>query len=114
MEALNVTTLEAARFLHDGGWDSSHRYFLTAANNSDKIVVIDSKDRETEALIGVTKTPHPGRGANFFDPKFGPVRATSALGNENVTLIGTDPKKHKKHAWKVVRTLKGQGVVRCL
>ncbi len=109
MDALNVTTLDAARFLHDGGWDSSHRYFMTAANNSDKIAVVDSKDQEIEALIDVTKTPHPGRGANFTDPKFGPVWATSALGNENVTLIGTDPKKHKKHAWKVVRTLKGQG-----
>ena len=109
MDALNVTTLDAARFLHDGGWDASHRYFMTAANNSDKIAVVDSKDQEIEALIDVTKTPHPGRGANFTDPKFGPVWATSALGNENVTLIGTDPKKHKKHAWKVVRTLKGQG-----
>jgi nitrite reductase (NO-forming)/hydroxylamine reductase len=34
---------------------------------------------------------------------------TSALGNENVTVIGTDPVKHKDNAWKVVRTLKGQG-----
>ncbi|MGI9284144.1 MAG: cytochrome D1 domain-containing protein [Pseudomonadales bacterium] len=109
VEALNVTTLEAARFLHDGGGDSTHRYFMTAANKSNKIVVIDSKDRETEALIDVTKIPHPGRGANFVDPKFGPVWATSALGNENITLIGTDPKRHKKQAWKVVRTLKGQG-----
>ena len=109
LDALNVTTLDAARFLHDGGWDSSHRYFMTAANNSDKIAVVDSKDQEIEALIDVTKTPHPGRGANFVDPEFGPVWATSALGNENVTLIGTDPKKHKKQAWKVVRTLKGQG-----
>ncbi|MGI9293538.1 MAG: cytochrome D1 domain-containing protein, partial [Pseudomonadales bacterium] len=109
VDALGVSTLEAARFLHDGGWDSTHRYFLTAANKSNKIVVIDSKDRETEALIDVTKIPHPGRGANFVDPEFGPVWATSALGNENITLIGTDPKKHKKHAWKVVRELKGQG-----
>ncbi|MCC7415695.1 MAG: nitrite reductase, partial [Acidobacteria bacterium] len=30
-------------------------------------------------------------------------------GNENITLLGTDPKKHKDHAWKVVRVLKGQG-----
>lgn len=28
LEALSVTTLKAARFLHDGGWDSTHRYFL--------------------------------------------------------------------------------------
>lgn len=109
MDALNVSTLEAARFLHDGGWDSSHRYFLTAANKSNKIAVIDSKDREVEALVDVTEIPHPGRGANFVDPEFGPVWATSALGNANVTLVATDPRRHKKHAWKAVRTLKGQG-----
>ncbi len=109
VENLKVTTIGAARFLHDGGWDSTHRYFLTAANQSDKIAVIDSKEDKLAALVDVTKIPHPGRGANLVDPKYGPVWVTSALGNENVTVIGTDPKKHKDNAWKVVRTLKGQG-----
>jgi nitrite reductase (NO-forming)/hydroxylamine reductase len=109
VDNLKVTEIPAARFLHDGGWDSSHRYFLTAANQSDKIAVIDSKEDKLAALIDVTKIPHPGRGANLVDPKYGPVWVTSALGNENVTVIGTDPKKHKANAWKVVRTLKGQG-----
>lgn len=109
MDALSVTTLEAARFLHDGGWDSTQRYFLTAANQSDKIAVVDAKDREIEALIDAPKIPHPGRGANIDDPKYGPVWVTSSLGNENMTFIGTDPKRHSKYAWKVVRTLKAQG-----
>ncbi|MDK1024398.1 MAG: cytochrome D1 domain-containing protein [Gammaproteobacteria bacterium] len=109
INAITETTLEAARYLHDGGWDSTHRYFLTAANKSNKIAVIDSKDRKVEALIDVTEIPHPGRGANFTDPEYGPVWATSALGNANISLIGTDPVQHKKHAWKVVRTLKGMG-----
>jgi len=109
IDALNVTTLGTAQYLHDGGWDSTHRYFMTAANSSDKIAVIDSKDREVEALIDVTKTPHPGRGANIVDPKYGPVWITSALGNANITVIGTDPVNHKEYAWKVVRTLEGQG-----
>jgi nitrite reductase (NO-forming)/hydroxylamine reductase len=109
LDALSVTTLEAARFLHDGGWDASHRYFLTAANQSDKIAVVDSRDRNIEALVDVTKIPHPGRGANLVDPEFGPVWVTSALGNENMTFIGTDPESHPQHAWKVVRTLKAQG-----
>ncbi|MEH6569573.1 MAG: cytochrome D1 domain-containing protein [Halioglobus sp.] len=109
MDALTITTLEAARFLHDGGWDSTKRYFMTAANQSDKIAVVDAKERKIAALVDVTKIPHPGRGANVNDPKYGPVWVTSALGNENMTFIGTDPKGHKKHAWKVVRTLKAQG-----
>lgn len=109
IDALSVTTLEAAQFLHDGGWDSTHRYFLTAANQSDKIAVVDSKERKIVALVDATKIPHPGRGANIVDPEFGPVWITSALGNENMTFIGTDPEGHPKHAWKVVRTLKAQG-----
>ncbi len=109
LENLTVTSLPAARFLHDGGWDSTHRYFMTAANQSNIIAVVDSKERRIEALIPTTKIPHPGRGANFVDPEFGPVWATSALGNDNITLIGTDPKHHKKNAWKVVRIIKAQG-----
>jgi nitrite reductase (NO-forming)/hydroxylamine reductase len=109
IDNLSVTTIPAARFLHDGGWDSTHRYFLTAANQSDKIAVIDSKDRELEALIDVDKIPHPGRGANFIHPEHGPVWATSALGNDKITLIGTDPEGHKDNAWKVAEILKGQG-----
>ncbi|NNK33921.1 MAG: c-type cytochrome, partial [Xanthomonadales bacterium] len=108
-ENLSVTTIGAARFLHDGGWDRSKRYFLTAANQSDKIAVIDSRDRKLVSLTDVTKIPHPGRGANLDDPEFGPVWVTSALGNANVTYIGTDPEGNPDHAWKVVRTLQGQG-----
>jgi nitrite reductase (NO-forming)/hydroxylamine reductase len=106
---LTVTTIPAARFLHDGGWDSTHRYFLTAANKSNKIAVVDSAKRELVALVDTHETPHPGRGANFVHPKYGPVWATSALGNENITLIGTDPKNHPQYAWKAVEVLKGQG-----
>ena len=109
VENLQVTTIDAARFLHDGGWDSTHRYFLTAANKSDKIAVIDAKDRKLAALVDVPKIPHPGRGANFDDPKFGPVWATSCLGDDCLAVIGTDPKGHKDNAWKVVRNLKTQG-----
>lgn len=109
LENLAVTEIAAARYLHDGGWDSTHRYFLTAANQSNKIAVIDSKERKLVALIDVTKIPHPGRGANLMDPEYGPVWVTSALGNENVTFLGTDPEGHPQHAWKVVRILAGMG-----
>lgn len=109
IDALAVTTIEAAPFLHDGGWDRSGRYFLTAANESDKIAVVDAQDRQLKALVPVERIPHPGRGANFTHPKFGPVWGTSALGNANITLIGTDPDKHPQHAFKVVEVLQGQG-----
>jgi len=109
IDNLKVTTIGAARFLHDGGWDSTKRYFLTAANQSNKIAVVDSRDQKLTALIDVDRIPHPGRGANFVHPTCGPVWATSALGNEKITLIGTDPAGHKSHAWKVCEVLNGQG-----
>ncbi len=109
LDNLEVAMLDAARFLHDGGWDRTKRYFLTAANQSNKIAVVDSKDREMEALVDAKKIPHPGRGANFVHPEYGPVWATSALGNADITLIGTDPESHPDNAWKAVDVLQGQG-----
>lgn len=107
---LKTTDIEAERFLHDGGFDSSGRYFLVAANARDKVAVVDTKDGELEALLetGGIK-PHPGRGANFVHPKYGPVWATSHLGDETIALIGTDPEGHPEQAWKVVQMLEGQG-----
>ena len=34
---------------------------------------------------------------------------TSALGNANITFLGTDPEGHPDHAWKIVRVLDGMG-----
>ena len=109
LENLKLKMIEAAPFLHDGGFESKHRYFMDAANASDKIAVIDTKEGKLEKLVSVGKVPHPGRGANFVDPQFGPVWATGHLGDETISLIGTDPEKHPDNAWKVVRTLKGLG-----
>ncbi|TXH61352.1 MAG: nitrite reductase [Burkholderiaceae bacterium] len=109
LDALKVTEIGSAPFLHDGGWDSSKRYFMVAANNSNKIAAIDAKDGKLAGLTEVGKIPHPGRGANFTHPKFGPVWATGHLGDETISLIGTDPKKHKQYAFKEVAKLKGPG-----
>jgi nitrite reductase (NO-forming)/hydroxylamine reductase len=106
---LKVTEIGAAPFLHDGGWDVTQRYFMTAANKSNKVAVVDSKDQKLAAMVEVGAIPHPGRGANFVDPEHGPVWATSHLGDSSVALIGTDPEGHPDQAWKVVRTLEGQG-----
>lgn len=110
IDALKITEINAERFLHDGGLDSTQRYFLTAANARGKIVVIDTKESEKVAVIETDgETPHPGRGANIVHPTYGPVWATSHLGDDTVALIGTDPEGHPEHAWKMVQQLYALG-----
>jgi nitrite reductase (NO-forming)/hydroxylamine reductase len=108
---LKTTTIGSAKFLHDGGWDASKRYFLVAANASNKIAAVDTKTGKLAALIDTAKIPHPGRGANFVHPEHGPVWATGHLGADVVTLISTpsDDKKNAKYKdknWKVVQEIK--------
>ncbi len=80
---LTMTEIPAARFLHDGGWDASKRYFLVAANQSNKIAVVNAKEGKLAGLVDVGKIPHPGRGANFVHPKFGPVWCHRPLGRRD-------------------------------
>ncbi len=107
---LRVTEIEAERFLHDGGFDSTKRYFLVAANARGKVAVVDTEIGELVGLIETGGgTPHPGRGANFVHPVHGPVWATSHLGDETVAVIGTDPDGHPDEAWTVVQQLYALG-----
>lgn len=110
LKNLKTTEIEAERFLHDGGLDASHRYFMVAANARNKIAVVDTKEGKLTALVDTEgTTPHPGRGANFTHPAFGPVWATSHLGDDSVALIGTDPEKHPDQAWKMVDSFAALG-----
>jgi nitrite reductase (NO-forming)/hydroxylamine reductase len=111
IENLKTTTVGSAKFLHDGGWDASKRYFLVAANASNKIAAVDTKTGKLAALVDTAKIPHPGRGANFTHPKFGPVWTTGHLGADVLTLISTPSEKKsdakfKEHNWKVVQEVK--------
>ncbi|WP_230410001.1 cytochrome D1 domain-containing protein [Candidatus Kuenenia stuttgartensis] len=92
---LKVTTIESERFLHDGGWDKSHRYFLVAANMRDKLVVVDTKTKKLEAIVETGIKPHPGRGTNFKDPEYGWVYATPHLGEAAVALVCTKPRRDR-------------------
>ena len=109
INAISVKEIPVAKYLHDGGLDSSKRYFMIAANQSNKIGAIDMKEGKLAGLIDVGKIPHPGRGANFIHPKYGPVWSTGHLGDDTIALIGTDPVKHKQYAWKMVESIKGPG-----
>jgi nitrite reductase (NO-forming)/hydroxylamine reductase len=100
-----IKMIEAERFLHDGGWDATQRYFMVAANQANTVAVVDALEGELEALVDTPAVPHPGRGANWIDPEFGPVWSTSHLGEGALIAIGTDPEGHPDSAWQVVRTI---------
>ena len=100
-----VANIATAKFLHDGGWDHTKRYFMTAANASNKIVIVDVQNQSLEALIDVGNVPHPGRGANWLDPVYGWVNATPHIGSPFISVYGADPVNNPDHAWKVVRQI---------
>lgn len=104
---VSIDVLKAEQFLHDGGWDHTKRYFLVAANNKNKVVVVDVQEKEVEAIVETGRRPHPGRGANFYNPTYGHLWATGHLGDNTIALIATDPGPNQ---WKVVKKLELPGV----
>lgn len=106
---ISVKIINSALYLHDGGWESTQRYFLVAANQSNKIVVIDAVEGDLEAMVDTPEVPHPGRGANWIDPEFGPVWSTPHLSAASLIAIGSDPTGNPDSAWKVVRDIELPG-----
>ncbi len=104
-----VKMISSALYLHDGGWDSTKRYFLVAANKSNKIVVVDAETESLVAMVDTPDVPHPGRGANWIDPEFGPVWSTPHLSAASLIAIGTDPEGNPDSAWKTVRNIELPG-----
>jgi nitrite reductase (NO-forming)/hydroxylamine reductase len=99
------SNIATAKFLHDGGFDSTGDYFLVAANASNLVVVVDLVTQTLEALIPTGLVPHPGRGVNWIDPVYGWVNATSHIGEGKVTVYGADPLGRPDVAWQIVREI---------
>ena len=106
---LKITKMDTAKFLHDGFYDPTGRYFQIAANASNKMVVVDTDTQKLEAMIDVDKLPHPGPGANWIDEKCGPVGGTTYQGVGKVTVWGNDPAGHKDQAWKICYEVETDG-----
>ena len=109
LDNMKITKINTAKFLHDGFFDPTGRYFQIAANASDTMVVVDSVTQKLEALIKTDAKPHPGPGANWIDPKCGPVGGTTHLGVGKVTVWGNDPKGHPDNAWKICYEVETDG-----
>ena len=101
LDNLRIEQINSHKYLHDGFFDPGLRYFQIAANASNRIEVMDSVTRKFVASIKTGKKPHPGPGANWIDPKCGPVAGTVHLGEGKITVWGNDPKKRPDQAWKI-------------
>ena len=100
-----ITEIPSARFLHDGGFDSTGHYFLVAANASNKIVVIDVPNKKLVKIIETGNMPHPGRGTNIKND-LGNLWVTSHLGENKLSFIKTNPGENQ---WTVVKEIKASG-----
>ena len=109
LDNLRIEQIDSAEFLHDGFFDPTGRYFQIAANASNKMVVVDTKDRKLEKMIDVDSLPHPGPGANWVDEKCGPVGGTTHLGVGLVSVWGNDPIGHPDQAWKLCYEVETDG-----
>ncbi len=109
IDNLKITKMDTAKFLHDGFYDPSGRYFQIAANASNKMVVVDTQTEKLTALIDTDKLPHPGPGANWIDPKCGQVGGTTHLGVGKVTVWGNDPANRPDEAWKICYEVETDG-----
>ncbi len=109
IDNLRIEQINSHKFLHDGFFDPTQRYFQIAANASNRMEIMDSVTRKFVASIETGKKPHPGPGANWDDPKCGPVAGTTHLGEGKITVWGNDPKGHADNAWKICYSIETDG-----
>lgn len=100
-----VTRLATEKFLHDGGFDHTGRYFMLAANASNKMVVIDVETQSFVTSFYTGLVPHPGRGVNWIDGTCGWVNATAHISEPKLAIYGADPAANPSIAWTVVRNI---------
>ena len=109
LDNLRIEQINTNKFLHDGFFDPTQRYFQIAANASNRMEIMDTETRKGVASIETGKKPHPGPGANWVDKECGPVAGTTHLGEGKVTMWGNDPAGHPDQAWKICYTVETDG-----
>jgi nitrite reductase (NO-forming)/hydroxylamine reductase len=67
------------------------------------MIAVDAQTRTIAGEIATGDDPHPGRGANWEDPQYGWVNATTHISEGKLSVYGADPVARPDVAWKVVR-----------
>jgi nitrite reductase (NO-forming) / hydroxylamine reductase len=109
LDNLRIDMIDNSKYLHDGFFDPTGRYFQIAANASDQMVVIDSQTRKLEAIIDTDVRPHPGPGANWNDPHLRSGGWHAPPGRRQGDGLGQRPGRHKDQAWKICYEVETDG-----
>jgi nitrite reductase (NO-forming)/hydroxylamine reductase len=109
LDNLRVEMVNSHKYLHDGFFDPSQRYFQIAANASNRMEILDTESRKFVSSIETGKKPHPGPGANWVDDECGPVAGTPHLGEGKVTVWNNDPEGNPDKAWKICYSVETDG-----
>lgn len=109
LDNLRIEQINTHKFLHDGFFDPTQRYFQIAANASNRMEIMDTTTRKAVASIETGQKPHPGPGANWVDQECGPVAGTTHLGEGKVTVWSNDPKGNPDKAWKICYSVESDG-----
>jgi len=109
LKNLRIEQMDSHKFLHDGFFDPTQTYFQIAANASNRMEIFNTDTRKFVASIETGKMPHPGPGANWIDPKCGPVAGTGHIGEGMITFWGNDPVGHPDQAWKICDKVETDG-----
>jgi nitrite reductase (NO-forming)/hydroxylamine reductase len=104
-----VNRIAAERFLQDGGWDHTGRYFILAADQRNRMAVVDMQEQRLVTTFETGLVPQPGGGANWEDPDYGWVNGTTHIGQGLFVVYGADPENRPDVAWRVVRRVEFEG-----
>ena len=112
---LKTTEIEAERFLHDGGFDSTGATSLWRRMRAarSRLSIPRKTSCVTASIDTGGQTPHPGRGANIIHPK-----SRAGLGHQPSRRRECSLDRHRSRrahdkAWKVVQTLTARAAARC-
>jgi nitrite reductase (NO-forming)/hydroxylamine reductase len=105
LDTLQIRNLETVRELRAGAFAVGGRHYLTPADTN-AISVLDLEEQTVAAEIPA-RVFGGGTGIAYEHDRYGPVWVTSTMVDNELLVVGTDPKRHADSAWKIVERATG-------
>ncbi len=105
LDPLQIRNVETVRELRAGAFSVDGRYYLTPADTN-AVSVLDLETQTVAAEIPA-RVFGGGTGVAYEHDRYGPVWVTSTMVDNELLVVGTDPKRHADTAWKIVERATG-------